>query len=160
MLLETVRDFIRAELAPLEYEVEAAGPLEQHAGDEMGGWAHGGVLSLDAAVRIEGADRAGRERLLRYCARPPFVLEHSHQHDAEHLIYAIPKPHPDGPRAVVLTPLDLLDKIAALVSIPARPLPPLLRSTGAGRTVARRRPRAGASARAGTGRRHGKAGAG
>ena len=27
------------------------------------------------SVRIEAADRAGRERLLRYCARPPFALE-------------------------------------------------------------------------------------
>ena len=24
-------------------------------------------------MRIEAADRAGRERLLRYCARPPFA---------------------------------------------------------------------------------------
>ena len=32
------------------------GLREQHAGDEMGGWAHGGGFSLDAAVRIEGAD--------------------------------------------------------------------------------------------------------
>jgi hypothetical protein len=63
------------------------GLLEQNAGDEMGGWAHGGGFSLDAAVRIEGADRAGRERLLRYCARPPFALDHWHHHDAEHLLY-------------------------------------------------------------------------
>ena len=35
------------------------GLLEQNAGDQMGGWAHGGGFSLDAAVRIEGADRAG-----------------------------------------------------------------------------------------------------
>ena len=79
---------------------------------------HGGGCSLDAAVRSEGADRAGRERLLRYCARPPFALDHLHQHDAEHLRYDIAKPRPDGPRALVLTPLELLDKIAALVPPP------------------------------------------
>ena len=45
--------------------------LDQRDGDQMGGWAHGRGFSLDATVRIEGADRAGRERLLRYCARPP-----------------------------------------------------------------------------------------
>jgi hypothetical protein len=84
----------------------------------MGGWAHGGGFSLAAAVRSEGADRAGRERLLRYCARPPFALERLHQHDAEHLRYAIAKPRPDGPRALVLTPLELLDQIAALVPPP------------------------------------------
>ena len=66
------------------------GLLDQRDGDEMGGWAHGGGFSLDATVRIEGADFAGRERLLRYCARPPFALDHLHQHDAEHLVYHIP----------------------------------------------------------------------
>jgi hypothetical protein len=55
---------------------------------------------------------------LRHCARPPFALDHLHQHDAEHLLYDIPKPRPDGPRALVLTPLELLDKIAALVPPP------------------------------------------
>ena len=34
---------------------------------------HGGGFSVDAGVRIEAADRAGLERLLRYCARPPFA---------------------------------------------------------------------------------------
>ena len=69
------------------------GLLEQHDGDQMGGWAHGGGQGgnfwLDATVRIEGADLAGRERLRRYCARPPFALDHLHQHDAEHLVYVI-----------------------------------------------------------------------
>jgi flagellar biosynthesis protein len=37
--------------------------------EEMAGWDHGGGFSVDAAVRIEGNDRAGLERLLRYCAR-------------------------------------------------------------------------------------------
>jgi hypothetical protein len=37
----------------------------------MGQWQHGGRFSVDGSVRIEAADRAGRERLLRYCARPP-----------------------------------------------------------------------------------------
>ena len=45
----------------------------------MAGWDHGGGFSLDAAVRIEGRDRAGLERLLRYCARPPFALERLEQ---------------------------------------------------------------------------------
>jgi len=36
---------------------------------------HGGGFSVDAGVRIEAADRAGLERLLRYCARPPFAMD-------------------------------------------------------------------------------------
>ena len=94
------------------------GLLEQRDGDQMGGRAHGGGFSLDATVRIAGADRAGRERLLRYCAHPPFALDHLQQHDAEHLVYHIAKPRPDGPRALVLTPLELIDKVAALVPPP------------------------------------------
>jgi hypothetical protein len=35
----------------------------------MAGRDHGGDFSLDAAVRIEGPDRAGLERMLRY-SRP------------------------------------------------------------------------------------------
>ena len=36
-------------------------------------WQAAGGFSLDASVRIDGSDRAGRERLPRYCARPPFA---------------------------------------------------------------------------------------
>ena len=67
---------------------------------------------------IGGTDRAGLERLLRYCARPPFALEHLHPLDTEHLVYHNPKPRSDSPRDLVLTPLELIDKIAALVPPP------------------------------------------
>ncbi len=83
--------------------------------DEMLSWEHGGGFSLDASVCIGGTDRAGLERLLRYCARPPFALEHLHTLDADHLIYHNPKPRSDSPRDLVLTPLELIDKIAALI---------------------------------------------
>lgn len=94
------------------------GLIDKSDGEEMGGWEHGGGFSVDATVRIEGTDRAGLERLLRYCARPPFALEHLQQLDAEHLVYHSPKPRPDGPRDPVLTPLELIDRIAALVPPP------------------------------------------
>ena len=48
----------------------------------MAHWAHDGGFSVDGSVRIEAAARAGRERLLRYCARPlsfPAVIGHQHQ---------------------------------------------------------------------------------
>lgn len=94
------------------------GLIEKCDAQEMAGWDHGGGFSVDAAVRIEGNDRAGLERLLRYCARPPFALEHLHQQDAEHLVYHCPKPRSDGFRDLVLTPLELIDRIAALVPRP------------------------------------------
>ena len=51
------------------------GVLEPEDAETMANWAHGGGFSLDASMRIEGADRPGLERLLRYCARPAFALE-------------------------------------------------------------------------------------
>ena len=48
-------------------------------------WANGG-FSLDASVGIAGHDRAGLERLLRYCARPPFALERIEQVNADRIV--------------------------------------------------------------------------
>jgi hypothetical protein len=47
-----------------------AGHLDPADARDMARWRHGGGFSLDASVRIDGHDRAGLERLLRYCARP------------------------------------------------------------------------------------------
>ncbi len=60
---------------------------------------------------------------LRTCARPPFALEHLHQRDALHLAYRNPKPvrttAPGArPAALLLTPPELITKIAALVPPP------------------------------------------
>ena len=91
------------------------------AGDDardMAQWGHGGGFSADAAVRIEGSDRSGLERLLRYCARPPFATERLQQRDAEHLIYEAAKPGPGGRGPQILTPLQLIDRLAALVPPP------------------------------------------
>jgi hypothetical protein len=92
----------------------------------MAGWHHGGGFSLDAAVRIEGtpgsssgqASRRVVERLLRYCARPPFALERLEQRAHDQLVYRFVKPQPDGRTELRLTPLELLDRLAALVPPP------------------------------------------
>jgi hypothetical protein len=84
----------------------------------MGQWQHGGGFSVDGSVRIEAADRAGRERLLRYCARPPFALDRLRELDREHLIYEPPKPGPGASSPQRLTPLELLDRLSALVPPP------------------------------------------
>jgi hypothetical protein len=84
----------------------------------MGQWEHGGGFSVDGSVRIEAADRAGRERLLRYCARPPFALDRLRELDPEHLVYDPPNPGPGGSAPQCLTPLELLARLAALVPPP------------------------------------------
>jgi len=84
----------------------------------MAQWEHGGGFSVDASVRIEAADRAGRERLLWYCTRPPFALDRLRELDPEHLLYESTKPGPGGTGPQILTPLPLLDRLAALVPPP------------------------------------------
>ena len=95
-----------------------AGHLDPADARDMAGWHHGGGFSLDASVRIEGADRAGLERLLRYCARPPFALERLEQLGHDQLVYRLPKPQPDGRTELRLSPLELLERLAALIPPP------------------------------------------
>ncbi len=83
----------------------------------------GGVVfhpatELCAAVCSLVGDRPGLERLLRYCARPPFALERLQQRDAEHLLYENPRSGPGGRGPQTLTPLELIDRLAALVPPP------------------------------------------
>lgn len=69
---------------------------------------------MDAGVCIQAHDRAGLERLLRYCARPPFSMERLRQAGSE--------PSSDKRGAKVeelhLPPLDLIDRIDAPVLPP------------------------------------------
>ena len=51
----------------------ARGLLENCDAKDMLGYKHSG-FSVDAGVCIEAHDRAALERLLRYCARPPFSM--------------------------------------------------------------------------------------
>ncbi|GAB6044062.1 IS91-like element ISCR1 family transposase [Endothiovibrio diazotrophicus] len=97
------------------------GLLDKGDRQEMEHWDHGGGFSLDATVRIEGRDRQGLGRLLRYCARPPFAaerLEELGSSKRQRLIYHLPKPGMDGRTQLVLSPHELIGRIAALVPPP------------------------------------------
>ena len=96
------------------------GLLEAEVAEDMDSWDHGGGFSLDAGVHIEADDRSGLERLLRYCARPVFALERLRQIDPEHLVYERLKPGPGGSVSLLLTPLELIDRLAALIPPPRR----------------------------------------
>ena len=82
------------------------------AADHAGGW------SVDASVTIADWDRHGLERLVRYCARPPLSQERLGRLDPEHLVYRLRKPTVDGRTELILTPLELLDRLAHLVTPP------------------------------------------
>jgi hypothetical protein len=85
-----------------------------------------GGFSIDASVRIEGHDCHGLERLVRYCARPPFALHRLHamggnealRSPEARLLYRLPGPTPDGRTVLLLSPLELLQRLACLVPPP------------------------------------------
>ena len=99
--------------------LERRGLLTPEDAQVMAAWEHGGGFSVDAKVRIEAHEREGLERLLRYCARPAFALERLREIDPEHLVYESVKPGPKGNVSLMLTPMQLLDRLAALIR-PAR----------------------------------------
>jgi len=105
----------------------ARGHLESHDAKDMNergaSSQHSGGFSVDASVRIEATDRAGLERLLRYCARPPFSMDRLKQRGAD-LVYRCGKGHSEPLQSdkyaseLVLTPLELIHRIAQLVPPP------------------------------------------
>ncbi len=73
------------------------GLISSDDAEQMQIWQNGGGFSLNAEVRIDGADRQGLERLFRYCARPIFAGERlCWQEKDEMLIYRLRKPQYDG----------------------------------------------------------------
>jgi hypothetical protein len=52
--------------------------LDPSTAADMRTWRGTGGFSVDGSVQIEGEDRAGLERLIRYCARGPLALERLH----------------------------------------------------------------------------------
>ena len=100
--------------------VERCGLLSPEDALIMAAWEHGGGFSVDAGVRIESVDRNGLERLLRYCARPAFALERLREIDPEHLVYESVKPGPGRNVSLLLTPMQLLNRLAALIPPPRR----------------------------------------
>ena len=60
----------------------------------------------------------GSQRLLRYCARPPCALERLEQLPDGQLVYRFPRLQPDGITQLRLTPLELIERLAALIPPP------------------------------------------
>jgi hypothetical protein len=100
------------------------GLLESFEAKEMLAYQHS-RFSVDAGVCIEAHDRAALERLLRYCARPPFAMERLRK-EGTALVYRCAKQHsvPTSDKRgakvdeLTLTPLELIARIAALVPAP------------------------------------------
>ena len=75
-------------------------------------------FSLHAATRIAGRDRRGLERLCRYVARPPLASGRLRLLASQRLCFALKTPWSDGTRHLLLSAMELLEKLAAPVPPP------------------------------------------
>jgi hypothetical protein len=94
------------------------GHLDNAAVHSLDAPEHAGGWSVDASVCIPEWDRQGLERLVRYCARPPLSAERLEQLDDTTLVYHLRKPTLDGHTELILTPLELLDRLSKLITPP------------------------------------------
>ena len=82
--------------------------------------AHG--FNVHAGTTIRAADRDGLERLCRYGARPPFSLERLSILPDGRVAYLLRKPRRNGATHLVMTPVQLLARIASIIPPPRFPL--------------------------------------
>ena len=79
-------------------------------------------FSLHADVAVPARRRDQLERVCRYLLRPPLALERLTESSGGQLLYQFRRPWRDGSTALLLEPLELLERLAALVPPPRRPL--------------------------------------
>ena len=75
-------------------------------------------FSLHAGVAVSGSDRKGIERIARYIARPPIALDRLSLNSKGQVVYRLKKPFSDGSTHIIMQPLELIEKLAALVPRP------------------------------------------
>jgi hypothetical protein len=78
--------------------------------------------NLEASVRIEADDDFGREHLLRYCARPSLALGRMSVLPGGRIAYRIKKLRNGRAKVRVMTPVELLARLAAIIPPPRHPL--------------------------------------
>ena len=75
-------------------------------------------FSLHANVAVHADDRPRLERLARYCARAPIAMDRLERLVDGRLLYRFKRPWRDGTTHIVMEPLELLEKLSALVPAP------------------------------------------
>src|SRR5262245_13079715 len=75
-------------------------------------------FSLHANTQVPAHRRGQLERLIRYTARGAVSLERLTQDANGELVYTFTHPWSDGTTGIRLAPLELLEKLAALVPLP------------------------------------------
>jgi Putative transposase len=77
-------------------------------------------FDIHCAVRIEADDDEGRERLIRYCARPPFALERIEELKDGRIAYLM-KTARRGSTQHVMTPMEFMGRLSILLPPPYYP---------------------------------------
>lgn len=80
--------------------------------------AQSGWYSLHAGVRIAGQDAAGRERLCRYILRPPLSHARLSEREDGQIVLKLQTAWRNGTTALVLSPTEQLQRLAAIVPHP------------------------------------------
>lgn len=75
-------------------------------------------FSLHAATRIAGGDKAGLERLCKYVSRPPLAHGSLQQLSEDEYAFKLKTPWSDGTTHIILSAMELIEKLAALVPPP------------------------------------------
>jgi hypothetical protein len=75
-------------------------------------------FSLHAGVATAAADREKLEKICRYIARPAVAEGRLSQNLDGDIIYRFKKPWDDGTTAIKMTPMELMEKLSALVPRP------------------------------------------
>ena len=75
-------------------------------------------FSLHAATRCRADDRYRLARLCRYIARPAFADDQLHWDGAECVTFELKTPWRDGTTQLEMTPIDFMERLAALVPRP------------------------------------------
>jgi hypothetical protein len=75
-------------------------------------------FSLHADVAVPARRRDRLEHLVRYVLRPPLALDRLTESPGGQLLYHFRRPWSDGSTALLLDPLELLERLAALVPAP------------------------------------------
>ncbi len=79
-------------------------------------------FNLHASVAVAGDDDLGRERLMRYGARPPFALDRLRRLADGRIAYRIKKLRDGRAKHRVMTPVELLARLSAIIPPPRYPL--------------------------------------
>jgi hypothetical protein len=85
---------------------------------DMASWDHGGGFSLDALIRVEGPDPPAWNGCCAIARGRPLPLERLEHLGEDALIYRFDQPQPDGRTQLRLTPLQLIERLAALIPPP------------------------------------------